>query len=110
MHALGGSMRTRFERRMVTHLRASFPKLTQGRGDEDILRFVRFGVYRAAAYDIVVERDVEHYLEYMVLYGPRFDEDPRYAWAATVLNTPGMPGDAKIERIDAYDQFVLGRG
>ena len=109
MQAFAAMMRSGFEKRMVAHLRSTFPKLTSARPDEDILRFVRFGVERSAAYGIAIERDVERYLEYMVLYGPRFDTDPRYAWASKVLNTAETSGTAKMDRIDDYDQFVLGR-
>jgi hypothetical protein len=109
MQAFAPVMRSGFEKRMVAHLRATFPRLTAGRPDDNILRFVRFGLERSAAYNVIIERDVERYLEYMVLYGPQFDTDPRYAWAAEVLSVPEARGTAKMDRIDQYDQFVLGR-
>jgi hypothetical protein len=109
MQAFSEAMRRGFETRMVAHLRATFAKLTAGRPDHNILAFVRFGVERSAAYGITIERDVERYLEYMVLYGPRFDADPRFAWAADVLNASDASGTTKMDRIDEYDQFALER-
>jgi hypothetical protein len=109
MHVLGAGMRSGFEKRTLSHLRSTFPDLTAGRVDEEILRFVRLGVDRSASYGIVIERDVERFIEYMVLYGPRFDADPRYAWAAKLLSAQALSGTAKMDRIDNYDQFVLGR-
>lgn len=105
---LAAVMKDRFERRMLAHLRATFSDLTAGRLDDNILAFVRFGMKRSAVHDVAIERDVERYLEYMVLYGPRFDTDARYAWAAKILEGDAS-GTAKMDRIDEYDQFMLGR-
>jgi hypothetical protein len=107
--ALGGVMRTRFEERMVAHLRTLFPQLTQRRAHAEILSFVRIGVARAAVYGVVVERDVQRYIEYMIMYGPRFDEDARYRPLAEVLNRADLSGTSKMNRIDDYDQFVHRR-
>ena len=43
----------------------------------------------------------------MVIYGPRFDTDPRYAWATKLLKTADMSGTTKMDRIDEYDQFMI---
>jgi len=107
MRALAALMKGGFEKRMVSHLRSSFPKLTAAHADEQLFRFVRFGVERAAAYGIAIERDVARYVEYMVQYGPRFDTDPRFAWAQKLLSAPGASGSAKMDRIEHYDQLSL---
>jgi hypothetical protein len=107
--ALSAVMKSRFESGMVARLRAKFPAITERRSDEEILKFVRLGVQRAAVYGVTIERDVERYVEYMIMYGPHFDVDPRYAGLARVLNAPELTGTSKMDSIDDYDQFVNRR-
>ncbi len=109
MDILASGMQRGFETHMVAHLRTTFPELTVGHSDQEIASFIRYGVERSAAYDITIEGDVERYIEYMMIYGHRFDVDPRYIWAAELLNTAHISGTLKMNRIDDYDQFVFGR-
>ena len=107
MEVLSAVMRSGFEQRMLTHLRHRFPAPTNGRSDEQILVFIRYGIDRSAAYGITLDQDVARYLEYMMMYGARFDADPRYAWAARILQDADLSGTTKMDRVDEYDQFVL---
>ena len=109
MRALSAVMRGRFESGMVPRLRAKFPAVTERRSDEEILKFVRLGVQRAAVYGVTIERDVERYIEYMIMYGPQFDADPKHPAIAKVLTAPQLSGTGKMDRIDDYDQYAHRR-
>ena len=106
LRVLGEVMQRRFEERMLAHLRAEFPAVTRGQTDDDLLALVRRGVASAEPYGVRTEVDVQRYLEYMMIYGPDFDTNPRSAWAGDILRTEGIGGAKKMDWIDDYDLFV----
>lgn len=104
--ALRASLEASFEQRMVISLRRKFVAFAADRSDQEIREFVNSGRARAATYGIDTEIDVEHFIEYAVIHGERFDLLP---WAQKILTTDGVDGSKKTDWIDEYDQFVLNR-
>ncbi|MDD5298328.1 MAG: hypothetical protein PHU46_15605 [Rhodocyclaceae bacterium] len=109
MDVLGKSMQDRFERRMVAHLRHSFPERTKTHGDEVLQNFVQAGLARCRPYGVVNELDAQRFLDYMVIYGPEFDQKPDTAWAGLILDDPNLTGTQKMDQIDDYDMFAMNR-
>jgi hypothetical protein len=107
MRALGNSVQREFERRLLNHLRLSFPAQTRGRSEEELLQLIRLSITGARGYDVITERDVTRYVEYALMYGSQFDEE--LPWARAILRTNGISGTLKMDRIDDYDLFS-GKG
>ena len=105
MEAFSQHSLDQFEAAMIRHLRTRFPAQTEARLDPDLRRMIKDGIGRAAVYGITFENDVKRYLEYMVLYGPEFDQTPETAWAGDILRADDLDGTEKIDRIDEAELF-----
>ena len=96
--------RERFEDEMVVHLRKEFAALLDRRDDAWLRELIQGGIEQAAGYDIVLERDVARYLEFMLALSPDFDDSPRAPWAKDILTdewiTPG-------EKLDQILEFIM---
>ena len=79
-----------FEDRMVAHVREFFPGRCESLGEEKTRETIRYGIARAEAYNIVVERDVCKYIDVMFAYGRDFDTNPKLPWAGAILNDPAV--------------------
>ncbi len=98
--ALGKSSLDDFIERMVVHLNKFFPEQCQALGQEKTQEAVRYGIQRAASYEITAEPDVCKYVDLMFGFGRDFDTDPRYPWAIAALKDPGTPDPtARINRL-----------
>lgn len=95
-----------FENRMVVHLHTNF----SGQIKENELRtMVQIGIGRAEKYSIIMEDDIRQYLEYMVIYFPDFDTNPKTAWAGEVLRDKNLSGTEKMSKIDNISLFSMMR-
>lgn len=61
---------------MAVHLGPRSPLQLQVLGEEGVRRFIRFGIDRAAAHGYTCRGPVRLWLELMLLFGGRFDDDP----------------------------------
>ena len=86
MKVFSAYMWRRFEDQMAAHLRRTFPELTFGMTDEDLLSTIRAGIQRAANYGVQREPDLQTFLEYVTCYGLNFDTNPDTNWAGQVLH------------------------
>ena len=75
----------RFEERAIAHLREHFPERMASVSAQNARELVRFCVQRARGYGIESERGIVLFASVAVALGPRFDEQPRYRWAAEAL-------------------------
>jgi hypothetical protein len=75
----------RFEQRVVAHLREHFPQRMMGIAEQTAREFIQFCIERARGYGIQSERDVVLFVNVALALGQRFDEDPRFKWAADIL-------------------------
>ena len=80
---------------MVPHLKKFFPDFCEAAGEPKVREFIRYGVKRAASYQITAKRDVSRYIDLMVSLGADFDKDKQLPWAGEILRTRNSP-DARI--------------
>jgi hypothetical protein len=105
--ALEGLARLALEQRLAQHLRDRFPGCRDL--DADGLRaLVQHGLGRAAAHGVQSDYDVRRFLEFVAMYGPSFDTDPRIPWAGETLRRSDLSGTEKMDRLDSYD-LAAGR-
>jgi hypothetical protein len=106
MEALRRAGLKRFQTAMLIHLRSCMPSQTSVLSDEELLTTIETGISRAGSYGVILEFDVQRFLECTIKYGSDFDRDPAYAWAGEILHGP-KDGTAKINTISDYELFVL---
>jgi hypothetical protein len=105
VYALG-----QFEERMAVHLRDAFPEQAGQLPDAELRALIGQGIAAASSYEITEERDVQRYLDYMMVLSPSFDTRPETAWAGAVLRQRMSTGSAKMMRLDnAYLASVMTR-
>ena len=88
LRALGESKRETFARAAENLLREHFPQCAAMTATE-LRAFIDYGVSRAAAYSIAVERDVCKYLNLMAVFGRDFDVER--SWAKETLTSAAGP-------------------
>ena len=74
----------KFEDRMASHIERCFPEYA-AQGPEKIRETIRNGIAAAEAYGFSAQRDVCHYIDLTIVFGPGFDRDPGLPWAREVL-------------------------
>jgi hypothetical protein len=93
---------------MVKHLRDSFPKQTSSLSDEDLHTMVVSGIEKSLAYKIILEDDIQRFLECMNIYGGNFDKDPEMTWARDILKRGDVSGTQKMDAI--YFHSIIAPG
>jgi hypothetical protein len=83
--AMRAYMLEQYVDRTYEHFLTYFPRYCEIRTEPALRDLIRHGVDRAAAHEIVGERNVLLYTTLMLILGCDFDEDPQYPWAATIL-------------------------
>lgn len=96
-----------FEGRMLAHLREHFPRQYEGVGEAGAREMIRYGIERAAAYDIREERDVCRYIDLMMVLGRDFDRDLQWARALLVIHRLESPG-YRVQRLCEEALIALG--
>jgi hypothetical protein len=107
MKAFGRAMEQRFAERMLRRLRRNYSSRIAQLSDEEVRGLIRQAIETSRKYGMVTETEVARYLNYVISYGAEFDRTED--WAAAILNTAGLTGRQKLDRIDEYDLFH-GRG
>ena len=110
LRAMRDATRAAFMSRTVAHLRRRFPERTAPVTDARLGAFIQAGIERAMRYEIVGEADVRRYVEYMLIYGARFDTDPNLRWAGRILRRKDIGPTRRMDLIDDYDMFRMNRG
>jgi hypothetical protein len=86
-----------FERRLLQHLRKSFPDETQEKSDKMLFERTRHAVRKAGKYGIEMESDVVRFVDLTFLLGADFDSSPETPWASEILNDKTLTGSQKAE-------------
>lgn len=107
MQAMSRLMAEEFSQQMATHLRELFPEQTAPLDEQVLLTHVRETIARASRYDVVLEGDVQRYLECAVLFGWEFDRAPECAWARSILEDANLKGAAKVDALEHYQATLL---
>lgn len=107
MAAFSAKRRDQFVAYMNARLLEIFPEeLKRFRIPRDgVEPFVREGIERAGHYGIRKERDVEFFVDCLLIYHPRFDDEEREAWAAEILRDGELSGSQKMDRI--HDHWIF---
>ena len=93
---------TRFEDEMVLHIEECFPDEFSHLGEQRARELTRRGVSKARSYGITKQREVCVYIDLMIVFGERFDNDSRYPWAREILEENGeMAQHTKLDRLFA---------
>ena len=113
MTALSQVCRRDFEDSMASHLRRCFPRECKQLGEKKTKGEIRYGIDRASAYGIALERDVCKYIDLMFVYGRDFDRDPGLPWASRILEDVTFPdATTRTERLfgEAKHQMTNSAG
>ncbi len=107
MTALSQAKMDRFVHRLMCRLRDEFSDQIrfQKLNDEEIEPMVRRGISEAETYNVVLDKDIELYVECMVLLNPEFDRDPNHRWAGEILTDKDICGSKKMDRINGHLLF-----
>ncbi len=76
-----------FEDRMLDHLNQFFPRQCQTSGEPKIRALIREGIARAGKYSFRSEREICRFVDLMIVFGSRFDQDA--SWAEAIFSRPG---------------------
>jgi hypothetical protein len=97
--AFSNAMSNRFEDDLVNHGRRFFSPAVAEMGEDGFRRLIRFGIGRAAAYDISKERDVAYFIDLMLVLGREFDIAPETRFAAAILRNLRLPARERLQRV-----------
>ena len=100
--ALSRSHGERFAVHAVDWLRARHAERLEAVADEAMHELVRHALARGRAWGVTAPGDILRLLEFMLRFGPRFDEDPGLAWAHRILAMPA-DGTRKLNALLAYE-------
>lgn len=100
-------MRLRFVERMEKRLRERFPDEMEEIPEKERGRRILGDVERAEGYGIVLEHDVQRFLDCTFLLGADFDRDPERPRAGEILNRRDLDG---TEKIALLDDLAVGAG
>ncbi len=100
LEALSRSMVRQFERRMAQRLKAAFPEESRRMGDAALLGFVQSCIKAGASYKILLEENLEKYIDLAMEAGPDFGRKPEYAWAVTILRRDDLHENTKMKMIE----------
>jgi hypothetical protein len=96
---------TKFEEPTYLRLNSLYPAKCQDLGETHLRKLIRYGVQRAASYEITRTEEVRTYIDVMMLLGPDFDKDANYPWAKSLLQDEAVK-DAKI-KVDRLHQTAI---
>jgi hypothetical protein len=89
-----------FREKMILHLRKGFVSQTAEKTDDDLRILIDSGIKRAKRYRVVLEDDVQRYLECMLFCGEDFDSHPNFKWARVALRARNLTGTEKMDVIE----------
>lgn len=91
-----------FEDRMVARLYKGYPEQCQELGKASLGELIKYGIKRAAKYDMKTEYAVEKYIELMVIFGRDFDANTELPWAGQILSDKTFK-NSKVKADHLYD-------
>lgn len=110
LEAFSRSMVKQFERRMVEHVKAAFPGKSRQMDDTILLGFVQSCIKAAASHKILLEENLEKYIDFAMDAGPDFGKKPENTWAVTILKRDDLHETTKMKIIEFRRQTKAGGG
>jgi len=109
LRALDRDKRDRFIDTALEHLRKFFPERCNALGENQLRRWIEYGIERAGSYRIVSERGVCKYMDVMIVFGKDFDRDKELPWASKILNNHYSQTEEKSDLLlEAAKQYQTG--
>lgn len=84
--ALADASARNFECRAMAHLQRAFPQQMREADEQLVRQMIARGIEQASRYGVSDEYDVIRYIDLMVVFGERFDDNPDYPWAKDILS------------------------
>jgi len=109
MQVLAASIEPESELRAIQHVKNCIPDIFLAMPEEDLREVIRWGRKRSRRYGVAREVDFFRYLNLMFMFGFSFDDDPRYPWAARVLNRTSQRASAKMDLLMDHAFLFLSR-
>jgi hypothetical protein len=95
-------------RRLLTRLVLLYPEHTAAQSPSDLTTLIDAAITDARAYGIVSEDHLLHYLEFVLHYGPQFNDPQATPWASEILRQPNLTPAEKLRLLDGYELFGQG--
>ncbi len=84
----------------ATQLQKIWRRKCEQMGERTLRKLIRGAIESAKAYGITTERGIVLYSWFMFMLGGGFDKDPRFPWAAEVLNDESLTHQVgKVDRL-----------
>ena len=107
MAAFAVHMRRQFEARVVAHVRRFLRRECAALGTEGVRDGVRYGIERAEAHGLAIERDVCRYVDLTFVFGRDFDTAPEHGWARAILDDEKFEGQPSARMQHLWDEGKL---
>ncbi len=92
--------RASFEKRAMEQLRSIHFERTEDLSDVNLGKLISSGIDKAIGYGMKEQPDIQRFLDYIILFGINFDEDPAREWMREVLEDKSLEGGDKIAWLD----------
>ena len=99
-----------FESRVESSVRRHWAHAVENLDARELRERIHTAVQRAYSHGMAREADVLRYVNLTFCLGERFDEDPRYPWAAAFLKAAGVPSSTRMDQLCGWVQTLIGRG
>jgi hypothetical protein len=109
MKALQDLPRLDLEDQLIRQFSRHYPRECNSAGPEEMRRFVRTGLQRAAGYGFLTIDTAASYIHVMIMLGWAFDSDPQLSWARTKLTDYAEPPARRIHALAEAAIDYLGR-
>ncbi len=107
MSALSQAMLKKFEKTIAIHLNINFQDETKKIPDDELSILIQKGIKQAEHYQIVLEYDVQRYLEFVITYGQNFEKTPNTVWTSKILHNKELNGTVKMNLIDEHELEMM---
>ena len=114
METFQAAAQTGFEAEALEHIRQAYPLALKGADEPGLRQMISRGVKRARQNGFKARGPVQMFLDFLVLLGHQFDQDPVLFWAADILqdrdDLDEMTQAARLHlHVSNYIQLVYGR-
>jgi hypothetical protein len=111
IEAISTAKSEEFCERVKRHVKTYFARKFDVIGEARIDEMIRDGIGRAQRWGFRSARDVCKFIDLMVVFGSRFDQDRRFAWAESILTQPATlaPGARMTALFGAAKEHLRNR-
>lgn len=111
LEAMSAGLLHNFKKEVLNHVKRSFRAEYKSLGESMIRDIIDTGLKRARRYGLTGMRESCGYIDLMFTFGPNFDKDTRFPWAASIVQDMTLPQDAKHAKLhDAADLHMRRAG